>query len=281
MDWTDRINPQVHLQWSGPWRRGFIEPPRVLADHELVVVASGGCRLEVAETVLDLREGDWVVVPPATAHRSLALGAGCHRHCLHFDWEWTDQADSGPWFAFGATVAAANLAVHRPPAWLPAGLQHGTAGREVVALGRHLDVRWRAGDRAGVRAIALDLLLALFAPRRSLSSADRAAALAWQVKERLDRGGLEHCSLRDELRRLGHSYEHLCRCFGRTFGMPPLRYLTLARIERAKHLLLAPDARVEHIATTLGYRDPTHFSRIFRDVTGLAPWPWRRRELVS
>jgi AraC family transcriptional regulator of arabinose operon/AraC family transcriptional regulator len=81
-------------------------------------------------------------------------------------------------------------------------------------------------------------------------------------------------SLRTELRRLGHSYEHLCRAFTRTYGIPPLRYVLLARIERAKVLLQEPGAGVASVAHELGYGDAMHFARLFRAHTGRGPASW-------
>lgn len=279
MDWTERINPQLHLCWSGSWHRGVVEPTRILTDHELVLVERGGCRVDIDGQVSDLGRGGWIVVPPGLCHRSQALGDGCLRHCLHFDWEWNGSIGDGPWFSF---VDGSDRPAQRPaPEWVPPGVLYGCADPDVIATAGRIGIRWRAGDRAGARGLMLCLLLDLLAPRRRDSTGDRLAALAWQVKELLDRGHLADRSLRDEMRRLGHSYEHLCRCFTRTFGMPPLRYLILVRIETAKLRLLAPRVRFEDIAHSLGYGDPEHFSRLFRRIVGLAPMAWRRRELAA
>ena len=50
-----------------------------------------------------------------------------------------------------------------------------------------------------------------------------------------------------------------------------------ARVKtEAKRLLLYTMLNVTEIATTLGYGDSAHFSRMFRQATGLAPAEWRR-----
>ncbi|MCK6491655.1 MAG: helix-turn-helix domain-containing protein, partial [Planctomycetes bacterium] len=113
------------------------------------------------------------------------------------------------------------------------------------------------------------------APAAPAPAGDRVLELALAVKARLDRGGHDELSLRSELRRLGHSYEHLCRCFTRSFGIPPLRYLQLARVERAKALLAEPGATVVAVAAALGCRDLKHFTRVFRACTGTTPGRWR------
>jgi AraC family transcriptional regulator len=75
---------------------------------------------------------------------------------------------------------------------------------------------------------------------------------------------------------LDRSYEHCCRVFTATYGVPPLRYLTTARIEQAKHLLRQPNAEVAAVAHSIGYSDAAYFARVFRQQVGVNPRQFRR-----
>lgn len=273
--WIDRINPQVHLAWSGAWSAGTVEPPRLLVDHELVLVAKGRCLVVIGGIAHEIVAGGFVVVPPGTVHHTRALAGGCTRHCLHFDWEWIDGPCAGPWYGF-VSGRLPDAPLRRTPAWVPDGTLSGSAPPAALSAYQRLLVQWRSGEHGALRAQALDLLLLLFARPGQPPPPDRSAVLARLVKARLDRGGLDTVSLRVELRRLGHSYEHLCRAFTRTYGIPPLRYVLLARIERAKVLLQEPGASVAGVGHALGYRDAKHFSRLFRTITGCHPGHWPR-----
>ena len=253
--WTDRINPQVHTVWSGAWGAGIVEPPRLLIDHELVLVAKGRCVVDIAGRAHELAAG------------------GCTRHCLHFDWEWSPEPPAGPLFGFVSGRLPAEPP-RRAPGWVPKSAYAGTAEPAALAAAQRLLVQWRSGGHGGIRAVALELLLALIAPATEASAPDRTTILARLVKTRLDRGDLDALSIRGELRALGHSYEHLCRAFTRTYGIPPLKYVLLARVERAKALLQEPDATVAGVARVLGYGDAGHFSRMFRAHTGRNPGSW-------
>jgi AraC family transcriptional regulator len=77
-----------------------------------------------------------------------------------------------------------------------------------------------------------------------------------------------------QLVRLSPNY--FCRAFSQLFGMPPQRYLSNQRIERAKMLLAQPAASVTDIGLTVGYSEPTGFSKAFRRITGLTPSGYRR-----
>jgi AraC-like DNA-binding protein len=77
-----------------------------------------------------------------------------------------------------------------------------------------------------------------------------------------------------QLVRLSPNY--FCRAFSHSFGMPPQRYHTQQRIERAKTLLAKHGASVTDVGLTVGYSEASAFSAAFRRVSGLTPSSYRR-----
>jgi AraC family transcriptional regulator len=69
---------------------------------------------------------------------------------------------------------------------------------------------------------------------------------------------------------------HFARAFKQSFELPPHRYLTLRRIERAKELLSQPDLSVTRIGVNVGFSDTSSFSAAFRRQTGVTPTDFRR-----
>jgi AraC family transcriptional regulator len=69
---------------------------------------------------------------------------------------------------------------------------------------------------------------------------------------------------------------HFCRAFKQSFGMPPHRYHTGHRIERAKTLLAKSDPSVTDIGFTVGFSQTSSFSAAFRKATGLTPTAYHR-----
>lgn len=63
---------------------------------------------------------------------------------------------------------------------------------------------------------------------------------------------------------------HLVRTFTREFGMPPHRYLTGRRIERARRLLL-DGMRPADVAVTVGFHDQSHLNRHFKRMLATTP----------
>jgi transcriptional regulator GlxA family with amidase domain len=69
----------------------------------------------------------------------------------------------------------------------------------------------------------------------------------------------------------------LCHIFKSDVGMPPIRYLRLLRMERAKGLLESSFLSVKEIAFQVGLNDESHFVRDFKSTYGYSPALYRSR----
>ena len=69
---------------------------------------------------------------------------------------------------------------------------------------------------------------------------------------------------------------HLARQFVRSVGMPPMRYLTRWRAQRAAGLLVSTDHSVAAVGAAVGWPDPSQFSRRFRAEFGVSPRGYRQ-----
>jgi AraC-like DNA-binding protein len=61
--------------------------------------------------------------------------------------------------------------------------------------------------------------------------------------------------------------------------MTPAQLVRKIRMERASQLLQAHAANVSDVARAVGYRDPSHFSRVFMRVYGERPREWEGEHL--
>lgn len=68
---------------------------------------------------------------------------------------------------------------------------------------------------------------------------------------------------------------HFGRLFKHHLGTPPMRYLMRFRIKQACMLLQDGSERINSVANEVGFADPFHFSRAFRQVMHCSPRAWR------
>jgi transcriptional regulator GlxA family with amidase domain len=76
---------------------------------------------------------------------------------------------------------------------------------------------------------------------------------------------------------LGLSNRSVHRHFKDSVGVPPMRYLLQFRVEKAKDLIRYSDYALKEIAELTGFKTIHHFTRVFREVTGVPPAAWRRK----
>jgi AraC family transcriptional regulator len=65
------------------------------------------------------------------------------------------------------------------------------------------------------------------------------------------------------------------RFFSSTFGITPHQYLLKERVRRAKELLSGGSLPGD-IASILGFSNHSHFSQVFKKITGISPGRFRR-----
>jgi AraC family transcriptional regulator len=83
-------------------------------------------------------------------------------------------------------------------------------------------------------------------------------------------------SLDEMAQSVGLSTAHFARMFRKSTGQTPHQFVLRQRIERAKVMLRASDARVLDVAVACGFRTQQHFAQVFRDVLGVSPTEYRQ-----
>jgi AraC family transcriptional regulator len=68
---------------------------------------------------------------------------------------------------------------------------------------------------------------------------------------------------------------HFARLFKGSTGVPPHRFVVRQRIARARGVLATPELSIAAIARRVGFRTPSHFTRVFRHVLGITPGAYR------
>jgi YesN/AraC family two-component response regulator len=109
------------------------------------------------------------------------------------------------------------------------------------------------------------------APRRESDAASLAESVRVYLQENYDR----QVDLSALAESLGVSAPYLSKLFHEQTGTSPMRYLTDLRMSWARKLLADSGLTVREIAVRVGYPDPFHFSRSFRNAVGISPVQFR------
>ena len=112
-----------------------------------------------------------------------------------------------------------------------------------------------------------------------------AGALAtWQVNrvlDYIDSHLTEKITLRDLARQIDVSVGRLCRAFKVSVGVSPYRFIARKRVELACAMLKTSPQPLSQVAISCGLSDQSHFSRFFRQATGMSPDAWRRENAIG
>src|SRR6267143_2425177 len=68
---------------------------------------------------------------------------------------------------------------------------------------------------------------------------------------------------------------HFARLFKRSTGTPPHRFVLRRRIDRATTLLATWELSIAEVARLVGFQTTSHFTTVFRRITGITPSVYR------
>lgn len=173
-----------------------------------------------------------------------------------------------------------------PKAWIERATEVAGRSPRAPSVFRQHRANWLAaqmydemslGDSASGLAVE-GLTLAILAElTRTLPSGERQRNAAWvqRVRELVEARFLERLSLEELAREVGVHPVHLSRTFRERFDCTLTDYVRRLRIAHAARLLLTTEAPISRVALECGFADQGHFTRRFREETGVTPSRYR------
>ncbi|MBC7500214.1 MAG: helix-turn-helix transcriptional regulator [Herminiimonas sp.] len=101
------------------------------------------------------------------------------------------------------------------------------------------------------------------------------AAHRRRARELIEAGLDQELSLAAMAAQLELSEFHFARMFRVSFGLPPHAWITLRRIDRARHLLAQGALGLADVAAACGFGSASHLANRFRAYTGVTPGRYR------
>ena len=227
-------------------------PPHTHEAWTVFIVDEGAIRYDLEARHRDASGARVTILPPHVVHDGRAADdAGYRKRVLYVATDVLDERLTG-------------RAVDDPD------IDDGEVVRGLRALHRVL--------RHPDDALEAEVRLAVVSTRLREHLRDRAVQpverpddeIAADLRDLLDEHRFDAMTLAEAGRILYVSPAHLVRCFTRTFGIAPHRYLVARRIDAARRRLLDGEP-VAHVATEVGFHDQAHLTRHFRRHVGTTP----------
>jgi AraC family transcriptional regulator len=272
-----RIEPRAQGWRTAAWHTGSFDTGRRrptelvegtirLPEHLVLVTVSGGARrLEVAADCGHRYEG------PDRAGAVSFVPSHCERRLrlVEVEAEWASIAISP---ALVDEVAGGDGAPRRIELATFTNVGDPFLARVVTALGQLFGAD---GSLDPLHGESATLALAHYLARRYGAPMRAAMKLSpWQLRkvaEQVDAQLGDEIRIADLAAVAGLSVGYFHRAFRMTTGKTPLAFIQEARIRRAVAILAAEPTSVGSLALRVGFTSPSHFSRIFRRVTGRSP----------
>jgi AraC-like DNA-binding protein len=153
-----------------------------------------------------------------------------------------------------------------------------------LAMNLAADMVARPEARAAHEALLSDLMIAVierFTPWRSFPASIREMSARggdWRIRKAVASMRSEagrDAALDSFARDAGLSRSHFFRLFEASVGVPPKVYLNVVRMEKAVDAVLNRSASIADISHQLGFGEPAHFTRFFRNHSGVSPREFR------
>jgi AraC-like DNA-binding protein len=225
-----KFAPHWHEQWS------------------VGAILQGVCRFACEGAFFEACAGDVIVMRPRAVHTAGTSAGLFEMAMLYLPPDWVGDVMAWP---RGQVPAA--LSVVRHDADLAGALQRAAGSRQPHDI--------RAAVEQALRLAVMDDTNLVGTP--TIEPRVRALCEALQSDDAVpDMAALA--------REAGLSREHFHRLFRKTIGLTPLDYARLARMVRAKRLLLE-GTPASHAALDCGFADQAHFARWFKRYFGVTP----------
>ena len=287
--WLLTISPTVHHAGYDQRESDWVDPRRIIYNHELMCFGSDNpYRIEFEDKTYEMGEHSFIIIPPGQWHSCRAEAVhDIYRTWIHFDWTHQTQDPDAPLLTY-SRIHPSLKNIHHAPESIPKTILHGKIKNPELLFKTHhrLCHLHEIGDLKSTllaRSLLLEILADLLAPdspstepkTKKTSPDDIHKALQQVAEMPFSEAPLLKYWLSEQF---GRSYDHLCRLFKQHYGTTPLQHINTLRIEHAKWLLVTSPKPVATIAHELGFSDPVYFHRLFKQLTGLPPGQFRKQQ---
>ncbi|MDR6553531.1 AraC family transcriptional regulator [Paenibacillus qinlingensis] len=284
------LAPYVRFAHEDAGEDDYRVPPRIIYDHEMILITSGTCVFQLEDQTYPLEAGDLLFIRPHLRHSYFVPKGKSFRYfAVHFDLMYMgEQLDFSPidvyvnldYFNMEYIPVEEELA-ERPlleldDVWFPHRMRVSDLLTYTQIFQRlvHTFTSKPVGYPILLRSQLLLILSNMANDLATDHGVSSQSARRTEITETI-RHMQNHYADPLELHALSQagslSPNYFRKLFKEATGRTPLEFLTHLRIEKAKELLQAGTHSISKISAMVGYEDIHYFSKLFKKLEGMSP----------
>lgn len=238
------------------------------AYYELYYVKSGEVSLFSGRKVLNMKTGDFAVIPPGNSHYAFYKN-NCVRINIYFNF--SDLCEDGIPFYTDIKETAS----------FSSGTITSAYRDELLSIFDRMMTEGRLNDRYSLMLTKLLLREAiLYMMRYSVSHSNEAGDenddVITDIVNYINENFAMPLDLNTLSKQAGLSPSYFSKKFKAKTGMGMKEYVILTRLRKASAELLSTDHRISDVSANCGFSDPNYFKDCFRRVYGMSPRDYRK-----
>lgn len=268
------VSPSVEAAGLSENPGGFVLGPRTISGYEFLCVVEGAYRIEMLDHEFALSPSDVFIMPPNVRHRYLALGQRAAHYYVYGTLSPDDRraidvrrGRRGLRFSDLSLSATYTGAIPFHLAGFPREKQY--LFRAIVESRQAFQVHALAATELLLKERTLAMLRELL----RFASGGHGEAFRESVRH-IDAHYHRKITVADLAAREGLSPNYYSARFKAAYGIAPMEYCTMRRVNAAKDLIRS-GLPMRDVAARTGFRDPYYFSNVFKKVAGMPPSQYR------
>ena len=240
--------------------------------YELAYIEHGSCRFFIEDTMFDLHDGDFLLIPPHVFHFTRYLFGSCLRCGIYFR-AGDLESELISHFPDGADFLS-QVRIFQVPT--DARREIGRIIMRMAAEDRGFDERSPLMLRLQLQELLLlcsRVCLLLTETPASIHTTDRQVLLAARY---INEHFRQQISAADIAAAAGFSPNYLSRKFREAAGIGVHDYLVFIRLRSAAFELISTNDGVTDIALRNGFSDSNYFKDVFKKKYGMTPREYRK-----
>ena len=240
--------------------------------YELAYIEHGSCRFFIEDTMFDLHDGDFLLIPPQVFHFTRYLFGSCLRCGIYFR-AGDLESELISHFPDGADFLS-QVRIFQVPT--DARREIGRIIMRMAAEDRGFDERSPLMLRLQLQELLLlcsRVCLLLTETPASIHTTDRQVLLAARY---INEHFRQQISAADIAAAAGFSPNYLSRKFREAAGIGVHDYLVFIRLRSAAFELISTSDSVTDIALRNGFSDSNYFKDVFKKKYGMTPREYRK-----